>query len=424
MTRKMLHCITSAICALTIAGCVVSPDQRVHLIADPDDLLQDAFFTAEGESLVIEAEADLFELPESYKRQLDRALLSAETEWDRYRAVRRWIFRNFEDYDFDVTETSSLLELSTNRKINCLSFSVLFVAAARYADVDAEFQLVFAPPYWDKEGNSWVNNQHINVTGVVRRPLDDGEVDSFFTSSRLETWGPLTLKRSGFGSFLPYRSSQRYTVDINPAITNIPIRRQLIDEQQVLSLYHSNKSMQFLFNRDLLNAYSHTKQALLVDPDSVVAWNNLGVLYARVAQPALAIAAYQRAIFLDASIYSAKINLANTYRSQGEVKLADELDDQLESYRNQNPYYHSAQAEVSIDAGEYEQAIIQLQAAVARKPNEHYFYHQLAVANQQLGNMDAVVENLVKARRYARGTEKARFSGKVKALEAVLAGND
>jgi len=409
-----------------IAGCVVSEDQRTQRITATEDLLQDAFFTAEGESLVIEAEADLFELPESYKRELDRALLSAETEWDRYRAVRRWIFRNFEDYDFDVTETSSLLELSTNRKINCLSFSVLFVAAARYADVDADFQLVFAPPYWDKEGNSWVNNQHINVTGNVSRPLNDDNLDQLrvFSGSPVETWGTPILMRRGWRVNSHYPSSQRYTVDINPAITNIPIRRQIIDEQQVLSLYHSNKSMQFLFAHDLLNAYSHTKQALRVDPDSVVAWNNLGVLYARVAQPALAIAAYRRAIFLDASVYSAKINLANTYRSQGEVKLADELDDQLESYRNQNPYYHSAQAEISIDKGEYEQAIIQLQAAVARKPNEHYFYHQLAVANQQLGNMDAVIENLINARRYARGTEKARFSGKVKALEAVLAGNN
>lgn len=426
MRRNILRFIACLLFAPLLVGCVLAPDQRAQLISDPNDLLHDEFFIAAGEGLVIEAGPDLFELPENYRRELDRRMASVESEFQRYLELKRWIYRRFQDFDFDVMETSSLAELGTNRKINCLSFSVLFVAAARYVDVAADFQLVFAPPYWDKEGNNWVMNQHINVTGSLQRSYSDYNFNlgPDFSIPNEVIWQQLPQQRTHSGNFSLLRRDYHYTADINPSITGIAMRRQRISEQQVLSLYHSNKSMEFLLDKDIANAYAHTRQALLVDPDSAVAWNNLGVLYSRVDQVELSIAAYQRAILLDEKMNSAKSNLANQYRSQGEIDLAQELETQIAEYRNQNPYYHSALADSSMETGEYEQAISQLEEALSRKQNEHYFYHQLAMVNQQLGDMDAVIENLTRARRYARGSEKVRFSGKLKALEAVLAGNN
>lgn len=426
MSRNILRFIACSIFVPLFVGCVVAPDQRAQLISDPNDLLHDEFFLVEGEDLVIEVGPDLFELPENYKRELDRRMASVESEFQRYLELKRWIYRRFQDFDFDVMETSSLAELGTNRKINCLSFSVLFVAAARYVNVAADFQLVFAPPYWDKEGNNWVMNQHINVTGSLQRSYSDYNFNlrSDFSIPNGVIWQQLPQQRGFAGNLYLLRKDYHYTADINPSITGVAIRRQRISEQQVLSLYHSNKSMEFLLDKDIATAYAHTRQALLVDPDSAVAWNNLGVLYSRVDQAELSIASYQRAILLDEKMNSAKSNLANQYRSQGEIDLAQELETQIAEYRNRNPYYHSALADSSMEMGEYEQAISQLEEALSRKQNEHYFYHQLAIVNQQLGDMDAVVENLIRARRHARGSEKVRFSGKLKALEAVLAGNN
>lgn len=425
MRRNILRFIGCSILALLFASCNLAPDQRTQLISDPNDLLHDEFFVAQGERLVIEAEPNLFELPENYKRELDRRMASIESEFERYLELKRWIYRRFQDYDFDVRETSSLAQLSTNRKINCLSFSVLFVAAARYVDVPADFQLVFAPPYWDREDNNWINNQHINVTGLLQRPTSNfspGRIPAgsvILTTSQGVEW----LRYSNFRDPWSPSSKFRYTADINPAIAGVAIRRQGISEQQVLSLYHSNKALEFLLDKDLATAYAHTRQALSADSDSAVAWNNLGVLYSRVGQTELSGAAYRRAIFVDENMNSAKSNLANLYRIQGEDDLAQELEIQIAAYRDQNPYYHSALADSALEAGEYEQAVSQLEEALSKKRNEHYFYHQLAIVNLQLGDMDAVVENLTSARRYARGSEKARFSGKLKALEAVLAGN-
>ena len=41
----------------------------------------------------------------------------------------------------------------------------------------------------------------------------------------------------------------------------------------------------------------------------------------------------------------------------------------------------------------------------------------MAIANQYLRDMGAVEESLARARRYARGSEKACFVGKLRALE-------
>jgi len=410
--------------SLLIAGCAASPPVRELVIDDPRDLLQDHVFTTVGEFNSLELYPNIFELPDNYKRELDRALETKETEFERYREVRRWIYWRFRDYDFDIAETLSLSELNTNRKINCLSFSTLFVAAARYAGVEAHFQLVFAPPYWDKEGGNWVINQHINVAGSVERPLDPDRLNFFIASSLYgDIFGPPGIKRRS-GDQIGKSSKYNYTVDINPAIVSVPVRRQTIDEQQVLSLYHSNKSMEFLFKGDLAAAYAYTKQALLVDPDSAVAWNNLGVLYSRAEQVELSIASYERAIFLDSEMHSAKSNLVALYRLEGKSELAANLERSLEEYRGQNPYYHSALADSSMAEGEFEQAIAYLETAISKKHNEHYFYHQLAMAHQSLGHTEEIVEYLSLARRHARGTEKVRFAGKVKALEELFAANN
>ena len=61
------------------------------------------------------------------------------------------------------------------------SFSNLFVAAARYADVPANFQLVDSPPQWDINNKTWVLAQHINVSGIVRREMTPEEKRAFRT---------------------------------------------------------------------------------------------------------------------------------------------------------------------------------------------------------------------------------------------------
>ena len=405
---------------LFMVGCSGLPQSGQVSSEVQIDLLQDQFFPAPGSEFVLEEAPDFLQLPANYQEELNRSILLIEDQAERFRSLRRWVYRKFEDYEFDVTETYSLTELNNNRKINCLSFSALFVAAARYVNVPADFQLVFAPPYWDRQNNSWINNQHINVTGF----LDNSEagdlrkgvgtpVQSYYN---INPGAFVTFHRnpdSGFSSF-------RYVADINPAIVSVRIKRQIIDEQHVLSLFYSNKSIEKLLQENLGAAYRYSKAAINAHPDSALAWNNLGVLYNRVGQPDFAIAAFEQAILLDEEALSAKSNLARLYNDKNMLDRAAALEQEVATFRDQNPYYHSALAEESFEEGDLGTAKTRLENAIERKHNEFYFYHQLARVNQKLGDMDSVISNLQLARRHARGEERVRFAGKLKQLEDLL----
>lgn len=267
---------------LLLSSCSGLSASNRSAVSTPNPLLflHDELFLS-ADAAVIETELFL-DLPDNYKRELDSVVLSLETEYERYRALRAWVYRHFEDYEFDTTETYSLSELNTNRKINCLSFSAIFVAAARYADIPADFQLVFAPPYWDEENGTWINNQHIDVTGLIEdtESRSSQKENGFFTASMIR--GSEIGRRFTQSHFAESRlagsNNYRYVVDINPAIVSMPLKRQKISDQQVLSLYYSNKSMEFLLNQDMGQAYAYTREALLTDPTSTAAWNNLGQL--------------------------------------------------------------------------------------------------------------------------------------------------
>ena len=409
--------------AVFAVGCNTVTQTTQALPSTQRDLLIDNLFPAVEADFVLEQAPDFLQLPAHYQEELNNSVLPLETEYERFRQLRRWVYRKFEDYEFDVTETYSLTELNNNRKINCLSFSALFVAAARYVDVPADFQLVFAPPYWDRQNSSWINNQHINVTGYLDNDdaldLRNGvgtRVQSYYNVNPGEFVTVLPTSDSSFNSF-------RYVADINPAIVSVRIKRKIIDEQHVLSLFYSNKSIEKLLQEDLGAAYQYSKAAVFAYPDSALAWNNLGVLYNRVDQPDLAIATFERAIDLDDGALSAKSNLARLYNDKGMLDKAAILEDEVASFRNQNPYYHSALAEESFAEGDLGTAKSQLESAIERKHNEFYFYHQLAKVNQQLGDMDSVFANLRSARRHARGEDRTRFSGKLKQLEELLTAN-
>lgn len=410
---RVLIVASTSLCLLS-CGLVSSTNQDLLSAADLSDyFLDDAFGGSRDE---IKDPEFFLELPDSYKAELDRIMLPSQSEFDRYRVLRAWAFEKIEDYQFEITETYSLGELNTNRRINCLSFSVMFVAAARYVDVPAEFQLVYAPPYWDGDNKTWINNQHIDVTGVIKRQLSEADRFDKQGQSSAFVFSDLSYRyRTLAKSF-----SFRYVVDLNPAIVSMPLKRERLDERQILALYFNNKGMESLLAGDIDMAYDYTKKALLTDSRSAPAWNNLGVLFSRLGELDHAENAFLKAIEMDADANSAKSNIANTYRRQGKYEQAVEMEVQVARFRNDNPYYHQSLAAQSLNDSDYEKAIVHLEDAVARKHNELAFYHELAIAHQKLGHSEKVIQNLRKARRHAKGVQRQRFSGKLEALQALV----
>lgn len=395
--------------AQILTACVAANNDEPVLYADLQTYFHDEAFPAPAAGFTVESPPDFLTLPDNYRQQLDRRVANLDTEYARYKALRRWVYGVFDDFEFSIEETLSLSDLNTARTYNCLTFSTLFVAAARYVNVPANFQQVFAPPYWDRSNNSWINNQHVNVAGQV----------DYSQAMPYEIYIPPKFDTQGITS-TSVTPSLDYVADINPAIVSMRSRHLTLDDQQVLSLFYSNRSMEKLLADDLGAAFRYTRTALETDPASAVAWNNLGVLYNRVHKPELAIEAFQLAIANDDQAYSAMSNLAATYRSRGEDALAIVLEEQIGAFRQQNPYYHAALAEEDFDNGNLDAAREHLLDAVERKHNESNFYHRLAIIAIQQNDTDAVLDYLNKARRYARGAEQTRFAGKIAALQDLL----
>lgn len=362
---------------------------------------------------------DLLTLPQTTKRYLDQYVIGLKTERERYEALRAWVFDRFSDYQYDASETLTISNLINDRKINCLSFSNLFVAAARYVGVPAQVQLVYAPPYWDVASGVWVVNQHVNVYGDIHLEKNDRTVisDSTWYFNRNHIYYTYPSEKL---STKP-QSTQRYIADLNRAVVSVPFKTRDINDQQLLSLFYNNKASEAIQSKQLAKAYAYLKAALNADRSLASIWNNLGVLYQQQNHLEWAKQVYLVANQLDENAYSSKTNLANVYFALGEFEKAEELEQEIADYRDANPYYHYALGEQSFEDQELQMAAKHFQQSVELKHNEQLFYYALAKTHVMLGNNDKVAENLKSARLYAKGAEKRRYSNKLKQFEQAVA---
>ncbi len=341
-------------------------------------------------------------LPPEVRDYLDREIRPIPHEEDRYRALRRWAFEDFQPrYSYDPGYTAPLDKLDAGGRINCFSFSNMFVAAARYVNVPAEFQLVDSPPQWNMSSNTFVVSQHINVTGMLKRNLTDSEEAAL----QGQVWQTGTrIHRIDWDKL-----HRGYVVDLNPAIAVDSYRTRTISDQQALALYYSNRSVEALLSGDSDAALAYGRTAIVMDDQSVTAWSNLGVILSRAGNTDAALQAYLAALSLDRDAETATVNLERVYRRTGEVEKADTLAAQTAARRKRNPYYHYSMGEAMLEQGDLERALEHFKDAISRKEDERLFYYGLAKAQIRLGEYDKATRNLEQAREHSSTNDLWRF---------------
>ena len=362
------------------------------LQAEPQGTLEDAPATPE-----------FLLLPEDIRSYLDREIVPLPSEDQRYTALRQWAFEDFrKDYEYDPTYTAPIAKLEDASSINCFSFSNLFVAAARYADVSANFQLVESPPEWYINNKTWIVSQHINVTGSVYRELSQEEKRAI----RFQQQSTGTLIRRN----PPKRMRRTYVVDLNPEIAVDAYRSKVISDAAAEALFHSNRSVEELLGGNREQAMEHARLAIAADNRSPTAWNNIGVLMSRQGRVDEAKQAYQTALALDPKGESAANNLERIYRRTGEVEKADAMVREIRSNRQKNPYYHYALGESLMAAGDAESAIEHFENAIERKEDERLFYYALVEAQIETGAYKQASKNLQDAKKHSSGRDMQRYN--------------
>jgi Flp pilus assembly protein TadD len=279
-------------------------------------------------------------------------------------------------YD-DFTRTAK--DTFRDQRGNCLSFTNLFVAMARYVNLDAQYQEVMIPPSWSQEGGSFIFSQHINVhvdTGVGLGGAD--QIIDF--------------------NMYDYRSSYE---------------REIISDNRARAHYFNNIGVEHMLDGDTPLAFANFRESLREDSAFSPAWANLGILYRREGYENYAETAYLKAINVNLTNMVAMSNLASLYEQQGRTEEAEQYRDRVRSHRMQNPYFRYQMARTAFEEGDYDGSIEHLRYALRKKDDDDQFYSLMSLSYLMKGDRKAAQEWMKQAEDVAASeSDKQRYHNK------------
>jgi tetratricopeptide (TPR) repeat protein len=133
------------------------------------------------------------------------------------------------------------------------------------------------------------------------------------------------------------------------------------------------------------------------DPNNVIYYDNLGVLYLKEGNIEAAKAALEKAIKIDSGYYGAYSNLGNAYYELGEYNKARAL---YEKSLEINPGYaraHYNLANLKYALGEKEDAVKDMEKAIELNPNYVRAYNNLGRMYAESGNLEKALETFTEA---------------------------
>jgi tetratricopeptide (TPR) repeat protein len=280
--------------------------------------------------------------------------------------------------------THDVADAYRTRQANCLSFTLLTIALAREAGLDAYGQRLDQVLAWQQQDNNLVLSNHVN-TGI-----------------RIQ--------------------ARQYTIDVarDSVITHgLPER---MDDAQLAALFHSNRAMERVLDGDVAGALPRALRSLELDPASATLWNNAGVAHLRNGDAASAIAAYERAIQLDPSHSGALFNLAQSYQREGNADLARQLLGRAQRVLERNPFHHFLLGFAAEKRGDLAAAHGHYRRAIRLHGREHRFHFALARVQVGLGEQRDALRSLRRARELGGDAERLRYQSKLDLLQARLGG--
>ncbi len=224
------------------------------------------------------------------------------------------------------------------REVNCLSFTLMYVAMARHIGLDAEVNDVQVPPSWDlRDGQSFLLFRHVNAKVM-----------------------------------LPF--SEQLVVDLEMERYSPVYEQTVIGDRLVAAQFHNNLGMERIAAGDRRLAFLHLRKALQLDDRQAYIWNNLGTLYKRMGKVDAAEIAYAQGLRLARGDLPLMSNLSSLYEVRGEPEKAAYFLRQVREHRNSNPYYLYSLAQKALSQGNLAQAERHLEQAMARQTEEPRFY--------------------------------------------------
>ncbi len=274
--------------------------------------------------------------------------------------------------------TRSVAQTYATRTANCLSFTMLFIALARAAGLEAHAQEIRETLAWKQDSGLFYRVDHVNT--VVRVAGDDYLVDILRDSV-------IALRE--------------------PAI---------VSDQRLLAHYYNNLAMADLAQDRIAPATKEMDTALALDANYANNWNNAGVLHLRNGDEAAAEQAYAKALALEPDNTSALANMLHLVQRRGDSEREQSLRAQLDRLQQSDPFFHFLQAEEDEQAGDWTHAIEHYQRAIRLHGGEPRFYAALAHAYAASGDTRSAIRAYSHAQWLSTGPARDEYRKQIDAL--------
>lgn len=320
-------------------------------------------------------------LPAELREQFaGRVLAGRSTRRERLERMVDFVFdANSLGMRYDEGATHTVEQAFATRRANCLGFTLLFLALAREAGLEAQPLVIEETLSWHREGGIVFRNSHV------------------FAEIRI---GP-----------------RKFTLDVARDAVITRGRPLPLTERHLRAQYHNNLAMELLERKEFAAARQQMTMALELDPTKASLWSNAGVLDLRSGDAAGARRAYDEALRLQPENANALFNAVSMASRDGNREREAELRARLKRVQEKDPFHHFLLAIDLERAGDFVPAIAHYQRAIRLHRGDHRFHAALAGAAQRLGNIQLAREALQRAISLSDGETRAAYRVRMDALQ-------
>ncbi len=266
---------------------------------------------------------------------------------------------------YSAYTTNTGIDAFEQRQANCLSYTLLYVAMARYLGLKAEVNEVMLPPTWDmRAGDTYLFMRHVNAK--VFMPRSSGN------------W-----------------MRQANIADVSDIVVDLEMRRfrsnykqRVIGKDLVAAQFYSNRGMELAAEGDTHAAFLYLRKALLMNNEQSYIWSNIGSFYRRLNFPAEAEAIYLHGLKVNPRDYTIMHNLSGLYKDIGNLEQSHYYRERVRRHRNANPYYIYRRAQDAVDQQDYTQALQLIKNAIKKEKDEIRFYRLAVIIYDALGDSE------------------------------------
>ena len=325
---------------------------------------------------------EVMAMPTALREQLHREVLyDAPTPHERLERLGVFMFAP-EGLGMTYVETANLTvaQAYEARTANCLTFTLLFLALAKEAGLEAtpqEIEQILG--FRQADGTLYLSN-HVNASVRV--------------------------------------GSRRYTVDVAGDQIIQRDRPKPITTTRLIAHYYNNLAVERLAAGDYPAASSLLDIAIGLDPAYAGYWSNAGVVHTRGGDPETGRNDYRQALALDPDNTNALFNLAGLAARTGDRALEAEYRKRLAKLERNDPFHAFVQALTAENAGDLARATRFYRRAVDLRPQEHRFHSALANAYLKAGKTGLAIRSLARAQALSNGDTRAAYSERLDALRA------